>query len=158
MSTKKNNPAKGTKEDYREIVLRMFNSKNEIIDTEEQEETKPIDELTKKWNMNEKIVSLFTENITKDQKLRGKYAIILICFLAFELVALLVIFILRGCNVLNYSDSSLNIFITGGLAEIFILIRVIVKYLFKDNLTNALNIILENNNKIRQKRNISQKK
>lgn len=47
---------------------------------------------------------------------------------------------------MHYSDTTFNIFITGGIAEIFVLVRIIVKYLFKDNLTNALNIILENNN------------
>ena len=51
--------------------------------------------------------------------------------------------------MLIYSDSTFNIFITGGIAEVFVLVRVIVKYLFKDNLTNALNIILENNNQVK---------
>ena len=96
--------------------------------------------------MNNKIVDLFTENISKDQELKSTYAVILIGILAVQLIALLIIFILKGCNVLNYSDSTFNIFISGGIAEVFVLVRVIVKYLFKDNLTNSLNIILKNNN------------
>lgn len=66
---------------------------------------------------------------------------------------MITIFILKGCGVLSYSDSTFNIFISGGIAEVFVLVRVIVKYLFKDNLTNALNTILENNKKIRQTKN-----
>ena len=81
--------------------------------------------------------------------MRQKYAVILIVILSIELSALILIFILKGLNILNYSDSSFNLFITGGIAEIFVLVRVIVKYLFKDNLTNALNIILRNNNPIK---------
>lgn len=97
--------------------------------------------------MNDKIINLFAENITKDQALRKNYAMALIIILIIMLLALLIVFILRGCNVLQYSDTTFNIFITGGIAEVFFLVRVIVKYLFKDNLTNALNIILETNNK-----------
>lgn len=143
----KKNPAIDTK-DYIRI---MFNKHNEIM--EDQNENKPIDELTKKWNMNEKILSLFSTNIEKDQRLKEKYAIILIIILSIQLLALIVIFILNGCGILKYSDSTFNIFVSGGIAEVFILVRVIVKYLFKDNLTNALNIILENNNKVRFRKN-----
>ncbi len=100
--------------------------------------------------MNDKIIALFADNISKDQTLKEKYAIILIIILSIQLLALIVIFILRGVDILKYSDSTFNIFVSGGIAEVFVLVRVIVKYLFKDNLTNSLNIILENNNKIKQ--------
>lgn len=63
-----------------------------------------------------------------------------------ELIALIVIFILKGTGTLNYSDATFNIFVTGGIAEVFVLVRVIVKYLFKDNLTEALKIIITTNN------------
>lgn len=151
MSNIRKNPAKGTKdkkEEY-EILLKMFDSENEVSNIDSVEETKTIDEISKKWNMNEKILELFADNIERDQKLKEKYAIILIIILGIQLVALITIFVLKGCRVLVYSDSTFNLFITGGIAEVFVLVRVIVKYLFKDSLTNALNIILENNNKIR---------
>ena len=152
MSDKKSNPAP-IKDSYKKIILQMFNSENEVKNLENQEETKPIDELTKKWNMNDKILNLFAKNIEKDQELRQTYAKILIGILIVELLALITIFILVGCGVLHYSDTTFNLFITGGIAEIFVLVRVIVKYLFKDNLTNALNIILENNNQVKYYRN-----
>ena len=62
---------------------------------------------------------------------------------------MIIIFVLKGCNVLDYSDSTFNLFITGGIAEVFTLIMVIVKYLFNDNLTEALKIILTNNNQVK---------
>lgn len=147
----KNIPAKGTKDKY-EMILEMFNPRNEVLEIDEKEE-KPVDEVSKKWNMNERILELFADNIENDQELKEKYAIILIIILAIQLIALITIFVLKGCGILSYSDSTFNLFITGGIAEVFVLVRVIVKYLFKDNLTNALNIILENNNQVKQKRN-----
>lgn len=153
MSNKKNNPVKSTEDMTKQLVIKMFNSKNEATKVKEQDNTKPIDEISKKWDMNDRIVELFEKNISKDQKLKERYAIILIVILAIQLIALLVIFILKGCGILNYSDSSFNIFISGGIAEVFILVRVIVKYLFKDNLTNSLNIILKNNNQTKYTKN-----
>lgn len=135
----------------------MFNIKNEILNNDEKEETKPIDEVSKKWNMNERVLELFANNIERDQNLKEKYAIILIVILAIQLSSLIAVFIAKGMGKLTYSDSTFNIFITGGIAEVFVLVRVIVKYLFKDNLTNALNIILRNNNQVKYKGNYKNK-
>ncbi len=142
MSEKK--PATEIKEQYkREVLKKIPKSKEEPI----LNKTQHLSEFDNKWNMNNKILDLFADNIKKDQDLKEKYAIILIVILVIQLVALIVIFILKGCNVLNYSDATFNIFIAGGIAEVFVLVKIIVEYLFKDSLTNALNIILENNNK-----------
>ena len=155
---KNKNPAKGTKEKY-DVILSMFRDKNEITNISDGQATKPIDEVSKKWDMNDRILELFSDTIERDQELKEKYAIILIVILCIQLIALITVFILKGCELLTYSDTTFNIFISGGIAEVFILVRVIVKYLFKDNLTNALNTILENNNKIRQtKKNRYKKK
>lgn len=142
-----NIPAKKTKEDIKKI----FDSKDKVskVNEYDHKEIVPINEINKKWDMNDRIIDLFIKNIGTDQSLRQKYAVILIVILSIELSALILIFILKGLNILNYSDSSFNLFITGGIAEVFVLVRVIVKYLFKDNLTNALNIILRNNNPIK---------
>lgn len=137
--------------DSKEYIKKVFDTAIEKKeDVEDNEKNAAIDEVKKKWDMNDRILNLFANNIEQDQKLRSKYAIILIVILSVELLALITIFILKGAGVLNYSDSTFNIFISGGIAEIFVLVRVIVKYLFKDNLSNALNTILENNNKIKQ--------
>lgn len=153
-----NIPAKTS---YTEEVLKKFN-KSKTISDKSEEKSVYVNEISKKWNMNDKIVDLFERNIEKDQKLRSIYAIILITMLFVELLALTVIFILVGCGKLEYSETTFNLFITGGIAEIYVLVKVIVKYLFKDNLTNALNIILENNNKTNyykhKKKNIQETK
>ena len=148
MEQKVNIPA----EEAKENIKRIFDSKDKVTKINENKDEKiiPINEINKKWDMNDRIVDLFIKNILKDQNLRQKYAVILIIILSIELIALILIFILKGLNILNYSDSTFNLFITGGIAEVFVLVRVIVKYLFKDNLTKALNIILENNNPIKR--------
>lgn len=141
-------PAEDTKANIRKIL----DSKDKIskVNEDTNDRIVPINEINKKWDMNDRIIDLFIKNIGTDQSLRQKYAVILIIILAIELIALICIFILKGLNILDYSDSTFNLFITGGIAEVFVLVRVIVKYLFKDNLTNALNIILENNNPIKR--------
>lgn len=147
----KKTPAKGTLD--KEYVITLFNKKNEILDYEAETDSKSIDEVTEKWNMNRRILRIYEKGMEEDQDLRKTYAKILIGILIFTLIVLIVVFILRGADVLKYSDTTFNIFVTGGIAEVFLLIKTIVKYLFKDNLTQPLNIILENNNKVRQKSN-----
>lgn len=139
-------------EDTKENIKKIFDSKDKVskLNENKSEQIKPINEINKKWDMNDRIINLFTENISKDQRLREKYAVILIIILSVQLIALIVIFVLKGLSILNYADSTFNIFVTGGLAEVFVLIKLIVKYLFKDNLTDALNIILENNNPVKR--------
>ncbi len=132
--------------DYKTIISSIFETEKEKQEIETQEKNIPVDEVKKKWDMNDKIVTLFVENIGKDQDLRSKYAKKLMTILIVELIALIVIFILKGTGTLNYSDATFNIFVTGGIAEVFVLVRVIVKYLFKDNLTEALKIIITTNN------------
>ncbi len=99
------------------------------------------------FNIDDSIVKLYINNAKEDKKARKWYSIILIIILIIELVFLNVIFILVGNQILNYSETVLNIFISAGIAEIFVLIGTIVRYLFTDNLTNVLNMILGKNNK-----------
>ena len=137
MSYKRYNPA--------DDLIKIFDAQNKVTDLTE-ENTRPMDEIDRKWNMNDKIVDLFAGSIEKDKELRGVYATILLIILGVELISLLVIFVLAGLGILKYSNVTFNLFVTGGIAEVFVLVRVIVKYLFKDNITNALNIILRQNN------------
>ncbi len=130
-------------------LFQKFIPQNEVKVNNQVRIDIPIDEVQKKWDMNEKIVELFTRNIEKDQNLRGKYAVILIAILVIMLLALMTIFILTGLDILKYSDTTFNLFVTGGIAEVFILVRVIVKYLFKDSLTNPLNTILRHSNQLK---------
>lgn len=137
-------------EDTKENIKKIFNSNDKKKIKESNSNVKPINEINKKWDMNDKIIDLYAENIGNDQTLRIIYATILMVILGLLLLALVVIFILKGLHILDYSDTTFNLFITGGLLEVFALVRIIVKYLFKDNLTKALNTILENNNPIKK--------
>lgn len=135
------NPAIETNEEYKKEILKSFDNKPKEI-----EQKQYTNEFTNKWNMNNKIINLFENNIEQDQKMRNKYAIILMVILVLELVGLLIIFVLKGAGKLNYSDATFNLFITGGIAEVFVLVNIIVRYLFKDNLTETLKIIITSNN------------
>lgn len=142
-----------------EDILNLFNSKDkEEVHEDTKSKQKPINEINRKWDMNDKIVNLFADTIEDDKKIRNTYAIILLIILAIQLIALSVIFILTGANVLHYSDTTLNIYVTAGIAEVFVLTRVIVKYLFTDNISGALNTIIENNNPIRKYQNFDKNK
>lgn len=142
------NPAIKTNEEYKKEIL------NKIKNTQDKpkfDKTQRVSEFDNKWNMNNKIIELFANNIEKDQQLKEKYAVILIIILSIQLMALIIIFVFKGLSILKYSDTTFNIFVSGGIAEVFVLVKVIVKYLFKDNLTEALKIIIENNNKPKYK-------
>lgn len=141
-------------ENYINDIFKKLNNNQKITTLEKSNKSKTIDEVTKKWNMNDKIVELFKEKIEGDNNLKGRYAKILIWILVVQLFILNIFFFLKGIGILNYTDSTFNIFITGGIAEIFVLVKMIVKYLFNDNLSDSLNIILEkNNNKFNYKNN-----
>ena len=53
-----NYPAKGTEENKYQIVMKLFDKSAEVSKIE-KEPTKQIDELSKKWDMNDKILELF---------------------------------------------------------------------------------------------------
>lgn len=129
-------------------LIKIFNS----LDDDDKERKKPdeqiknIDETSRKWEMNDKVTELFEKSIYSDIKLKGKYGLILVIMLGLQLLFFNVIFVLRGLNVIKYSDAVFNVFISGSLIEIFGLVMVIVKYLFKDNLSESLQIILKSAN------------
>ena len=77
------NPAIKTKEENidieetKRVLLNMLDNKKDIKNIEDQENAKAIDENTKKWNTNDKVLELFAVKINKDTELKGRYAIIL---------------------------------------------------------------------------------
>lgn len=135
----------------KEIVNNILDSDNKQIYKDNISECKSVDEISNKWNMNNKIMDLFETNIKSDVKLKSKYAIILIIILIIQIILLNIWFCLSGLNIIMISESSFNLYIAGGMAEVFVLVGVIVKYLFKDNLKDSLNIILEGNKDIKMR-------
>lgn len=135
--------------DTKKLVELMFSNldSKDKVKSELDHVSQPIDEVNKKWATNDRITKLYCQRIEDDSKLKKKYANILIGILLVQLLMLNTIFILKGCGKLEYSDTTFNIFITGGLAEVFVLVKIIVSYLFNDNLSEHLNIILKSNNR-----------
>ena len=97
-----------------------------------------------KWHVYKEIANIFLDRSKNDSNIKEKYSMILIIILILQLFVMNVIFILRGANVLDFLDTTFNIFITATIAEVFALITIIVKYLFTDNLTKLLSNILTN--------------
>lgn len=165
MSNKKSNKnsnlnVKNNVENKEKEIRKAFTNLNNLnkIKSTNKNSAKTIDEIGKKWDMNDKIVELFKDEIECDNSLKSKYAVILIKILIVQLFILNILFLLNGLGILKYSDTTFNIFISGGIAEVFVLVRVIVKYLFSDNLSDALKIIIENNNKVENKSDIVKNK
>lgn len=125
----------------------------QVQSTKEEIESKDIKTLIadRKWKVYEKIVDSFNERTDKDNVIKDKYSKWLFVILVIQLVALDLVFFLKGMHVLDLSDSTLNIFITASIAEIFALVTIIVNYLFTDKLTNLLGKILSDEDKNEKK-------
>lgn len=95
-----------------------------------------------KWQLYDKIVNVYDKRSEKDNVIKEKYAVWLIRLLGIQLIALNLIFFFQGFKLIELPESTLNIFITASIGEIFLLVNIIVKYLFTDNLTKLLTKIL----------------
>lgn len=133
-----------------EYIKTQFNKNKLKKITPSKIKSKFYDETKALWDANNKIVDLYYKNAENDRKLKEKYGFWFIAILAFQLVCLYVILFLVGLGILTYSDTTLNIFISGGLIETFAVIKVIITYLFNDNLSNSIKTILENNKNNKQ--------
>lgn len=133
-------------DDFNETLLNINESSNENIkkvkDTNEKETDLATFITRNKWQVYKDIANIFTERSKNDNDLKEKYSKKLIIILVFQLIFMNIIFILGGIGILNYSDTTFNIFVTATIAEVFSLVTIIVKYLFTDNLTKLLSNIL----------------
>lgn len=93
------------------------------------------------FKLQNRVVSVFCNNIVSDIKIKKFYSKFLIGILILQFVALDVVFFLAGKGIIIVSDVSLNLFVGGGLLEIVGLVTIIVKYLFNDNTAESLRII-----------------
>lgn len=133
-------------DDFNETLLKVKENGNENIkevkETNENEMDIAAFVTKNKWQVYKEIANIFTQRSKNDNQLKEKYAEKLIKILVSQLVGMNIIFILRGINVLTFSDTTFNIFIAATIAEVFSLVTIIVKYLFTDNLTKLLSNIL----------------
>lgn len=133
------------------LQLEVNNALLEISDNDVKElrniskfENKDVESVVKDYKLSlyKQIVDVYDKRNEKDNTIKEKYAIWLIRMLGIQLIVLNCIFIFQGFGWINLPTSTLNIFITASIAEIFALVNIIVKYLFTDNLTNLLTKIL----------------
>lgn len=103
------------------------------------------DEVYARFKIDQKVVDTFIDNIKTDVTIKKAYAYALLILLGLQLVSVNVIFFLRGFNIIKYSNQTFDIFITGALIEVIALVAIIVRYLFKDNISESLKNILEKN-------------
>ena len=136
-------------DDFNETLLKIQEENNksikevkETIETNENEMDLTTFVAKNKWQVYKEIANIYTERSKHDNNLKEKYSRLLIRILVLQLLIMNVIFVCRGLNLLEFNDTTFNIFITATIAEVFSLVTIIVKYLFTDNLTKLLSNIL----------------
>lgn len=131
---------------FSESLLNLEENSNDTLKKVEETNENETDIATfvakNKWQVYKEIANIFTERSKNDNELKKKYSKILVAILLTQLLIMNIIFILHGANVLVFSDTTFNIFVTATIAEVFTLVTIIVKYLFTDNLTMLLSNIL----------------
>lgn len=149
MSKKNTKKHRINDDDFNETLLRIKENDNNDIKEVDEDVEKNIHETDlatfvakNKWQVYQNIANIFTKRSENDNKLKEKYSIILIVILVIQLLFMNTTLVLKGLNILQFSDTVFNIFITGTILEVFSLITIIVKYLFTDNLTKLLSNIL----------------
>lgn len=134
-----------SEEEERDILDNIFSSVKTEDKAKPEEKSENLDERIERFKLDSEVIHTFTDGIKGDRKLKNGYAIILITIFIVQLVVFNGVFILCGCKILRYDATTLNIYITGGIIEVVALIKIIVSYLFKDNMTESLKSILEKN-------------
>lgn len=118
-----------------------------LVRENEYPEKESFSEAKERLQLDSEVIHSFTANVDEDRKLRKGYAKILIWLLFIQLLFFNGVFVACGLEKLAYEESTLRLYIGGGLLEIVSLVAIIVKYLFKDNVSMSLNSILEKNKK-----------
>lgn len=132
-------------EEERDILDDIFSSVKKEDKAKPEEKAENVDERIERFKLDSEVIHTFTDGIKGDRKLKKGYAITLIVIFIIQLLVFNVIFVLCGREILTYNTTTLNIYITGGIIEVVALIKIIVSYLFKDNMTESLKSILEKN-------------
>lgn len=124
-------------------VFDTLNESEIANDKIEYEQVQSVDKIKHYLKTQGKVTDAFTNNAKTDRSLKKIYGGCLLFLLIIQLIAVNVIFVLGGLNILKYSDTTFNIFITGSLIEIAVIVRIVVKYLFTDNISKTFNNMME---------------
>lgn len=114
---------------------------SEEIKSLEQDKSKSAEEIASN------ICDEYIHSIQKDNQLKGKYGFTLIVILIVQLIIINVVFILVGCGILNYTQFTINLYVSACILEITALITIIVKYLFSNSKNEVNSMVREYINK-----------
>ncbi|MFC6276414.1 hypothetical protein [Psittacicella hinzii] len=78
-------------------------------------------------------IKLKNDNFEIDIQLKKKYAIGLILVMIVQLTIMNGVFIAVGLQKIKYEQYALHLYISGTLLELFGLVLIVTKYLFKNN-------------------------
>lgn len=81
---------------------------------------------------NNRFYKLKNDNLETDINLKKKYAYWLIGVMILQLLVMNAVFVGVGLEKIKYSDYVLHLYISGTLLELFGLVLIITKYLFKN--------------------------
>ena len=131
---------------YTKKLTDIFNSlkKDEAV-KDEKVKTESLDEAKERLLLDSEVIHAFTDSMKEDQKLKKIYASILLVVFIVQIIAFNVFLAFIGLGILDFDNSTLNIYIIGAILEMIFLIKIIVSYLFKDNITIPLSNVLEKN-------------
>ncbi len=132
--------------DYTKKLTDIFDSlkKDEAVKAEKVK-TESLDEAKERLFLDSEVIHTFTNNMKEDQKLKKIYASILLVVFIVQIIVFNVFFVLIGLGIFDFDNSTLNIYIISAILEVIFLIKIIVSYLFKDNITTPLSHVLEKN-------------
>ena len=133
-------------ENYTKELTDIFDSlkKDEAV-KDEKVKRESLNEAKERLLLDSEVIHAFTNNMKEDQKLKKIYASILLVIFIIQIIAFNAFLVFIGLGTLNYDNSTLNNYIIGAILEIIFLIKIIVSYLFKDNITIPLSNVLEKN-------------
>lgn len=133
----------------------LMNGSNELSDyicSIEEETTFNVDQLSladkilieKQKNESVRIktiLKVWEDQQNAERNLRKGYATCFMWLLAVQLVIINVVFVLIGCNILQYEQWTVNLFIVSVFGEIVGIVLIIVKYLFTSTNKEMIDLI-----------------
>ncbi|MBE6146929.1 MAG: hypothetical protein E7168_01185 [Firmicutes bacterium] len=105
--------------------------------------TVSFDEVQEDLKTQQEIREAFVKNAKTDRTLKIVYGVVLLVLLALQLIGVNVVFVFGGLGKLNYTDNTFNLFIAGSLIEIAVIVRIVVKYLFTDNISKPFDNVIK---------------
>jgi hypothetical protein len=89
------------------------------------------------------IIKAWKDQHAQDRRMRERYATYLIVAMGLQAIAINVVFVLMGCEVLTFEAWTARTFIMSVFAEIAAMVLIVVKYLFTPSSDKVLQFLGE---------------